>query len=266
MLGKVSPLTTLDTLLYKVPTNKMATLGISITNRTLAPTDVTISLVAPNDLSVNSISVANKGTGLTDFPTISFTGADGTGAGATVTSLTLTSFIISSGGTGYEVGSRVQVNGGTATPSAILRVTSVDEVGAVTSAVIDTSYPASAYTGIITGTTATTTVVSGPGAGMTLAVSGLRYGVNTVQLTNGGFNYTGSPVVVASAGTGIEFVVTMTTAQIESGDAIEFRVPLGPSGVLERTGLLLNAGDSVFVKTSVAGSINAFAYGIEALA
>ena len=89
MLGKVSPLTALDTLLYKVPTNKMATLCISITNRTLAPTDVTISLVAPNDLSVNSISVVNKGTGLTDFPTLSFTGADGTGASASVTSLSL---------------------------------------------------------------------------------------------------------------------------------------------------------------------------------
>lgn len=266
MLGKVSPLTALDTLLYKVPTNKMATLGISITNRTLAPTDVTISLVAPNDLSVNSISVVNKGTGLTDFPTISFTGADGTGAGATVTSLSLVSFIISSGGTGYEVGSRVQVNGGAATPPAILRVTGVDGTGSVTSAVIDTGYPASAYTEIITGTTATTTVVSGPGAGMTLAVSGLRYGVNTVTLTNGGYNYTTNPVAVASAGTDIQFATTMTTAQIESGDALEYRVALGPSGVLERTGLLLNAGDALFVKTSIAGSINAFAYGIETLA
>lgn len=266
MLGKVSPLTTLDTLLYKVPVNKMATLGISVTNRTLAPTDVTLSIITPDDMSVNSISVVNKGTGLTNFPTLSFTGAGGDGAGATVTSLTLTSFIISSGGTGYEVGSRVQVNGGVATPSAILRVTGVDGTGAVTSAVIDTGYPASAYTEIITGTTATTTVVSGPGAGMTLAVSGLRYGVNTVTLTNGGYNYTTNPVVVVSAGTDIEFATTMTTAQIESGDALEYRVTLVPSGVLERTGLLLNAGDALFVKASVAGSINAFAYGIETLA
>ena len=266
MLGKVSPLTTLDTLLYKVPVNKMATLGISVTNRTLAPTDVTLSIITPDDMSVSSISVVNKGTGLTNFPTLSFTGAGGDGAGATVTSLTLTSFIISSGGTGYEVGSRVQVNGGVATPSAILRVTEVDGLGAVVNAVVDTGYPASAYTEIITGVTATTTVVSGPGGGLTLAVSGIRYGINTVTLTNGGYNYIGAPTVLSSTGTGATFSVTMTTAQIESGDALEYRVQLPASGVLERTGLLLNAGDSVFVRTSVAGSINAMAYGLEALA
>ena len=266
MLGKVSPLNSLDTLLYKVPVNKMATLCVSVTNRTMTPTDVTVSIIEPDDMSVSSISVTNKGTGLTDFPLLTISGADGDAAAASVTSLSLTSFIISAGGTGYEVGSRVQVNGGTATPPAILRVTGVDGTGAVTSAVIDTSYPASAYTAVITGTTATTTVVSGPGAGMTLAVSGLRYGVNTVTLTNGGYNYTSNPVVVASAGTDIQFATTMTTAQIESGDALEYRVTLVPSGVLERTGLLLNAGDALFVKTSVAGSINAFAYGIETLA
>ena len=266
MLGKVSPLNSLDTLLYKVPVNKMATLGVSITNRTMTPTDVTISIIEPDDMSVSSIAVLNKGTGLTDFPTLTISGADGDSATATVTSLSLTSFVISNGGTNYEVGSRVQVNGGSATPPAILRVTEVDGLGAVVNAVVDTGYPASAYTAVITGTTTSTTVISGPGGGLTLAVSGIRYGINTVSLSNGGYNYIGSPTVIPSAGTGAQFSVTMTTAQIESGDALEYRVTLGPSGVLERTGLLLNAGDALFVKSSVAGSINAFAYGIETLA
>lgn len=266
MLGKVSPLNTLDTLLYKVPVNKMATLGISVTNRTMTPTDVTISVIEPDDLSVSSIAVVNRGTGLTDFPTLTISGADGNGATATVTSLSLISFVISNGGSNYEVGSRVQVNGGTATPPAILRVTEVDGLGAVVNAVVDTGYPASAYTAVISGTTTTTTVVSGPGGGLTLAVSGIRYGINTVTLTNGGYNYIGVPTILPSGGTGAQFTITMTTAQIESGDAIEYRVPLAPSGVLERTGLLFNAGDAIFVKSSVAGAINAFAYGIETLA
>ena len=97
MLGKVSPLNSLDTLLYKVPVNKMATLGISVTNRTMTPTDVTISVIEPDDLSVSSIAVVNRGTGLTDFPTLTISGADGSGATATVTSLSLTSFVISNG-------------------------------------------------------------------------------------------------------------------------------------------------------------------------
>jgi hypothetical protein len=142
MLGKVSPLNSLDTLLYKVPVNKMATLGVSITNRTMAPTDVTISIIEPDDMSVSSIAVLNKGTGLTDFPLLTISGADGNAATATVTSLSLTSFVISNGGTNYEVGSRVQVNGGTATPPAILRVTEVGELGAVVNAVVYTGYPA----------------------------------------------------------------------------------------------------------------------------
>jgi hypothetical protein len=58
----------------------------------------------------------------------------------------------------------------------------------------------------------------------------------------------------------------MVRAAIDDKDALEWNISLPPSGVLERTGLTLGAGDAIFVKSSIQNSLNAFVFGVEAIA
>jgi hypothetical protein len=58
----------------------------------------------------------------------------------------------------------------------------------------------------------------------------------------------------------------MARAAIEAVDALEYQVTIPAKGVLERTGITLGAGDAVFIQSSAADAINAFVFGVEAIA
>jgi len=270
ILGKVSPTNTNDTLVYTCPLTRKASLNISITNRSNADVDATVSLSKPNDLGVSSITVVNGGTGLTTIPTLTITGT-GTGATATVSRVKLTHAAIGSGGANYLVGDIVTLVGGTPLApyggAAQFTVTAVDGNGVVTAAEFK-SIPiygaGGAYSEVITGTTAA--VTGGAGTGLTFTVSTIRYGINAIGVTAQGNNYTSAPTVTASAGTGATLTAQMTRAAIEDTDAIEYQVTIPAKGVLERTGITVGAGDAVFVKSSVANAVNAFVFGVEAIA
>lgn len=270
ILGKVSPSATTDTLVYACPLATKASLNISITNRSAENVDATVSLSKSGDLGVGSIVVTNGGTGLTTIPTLTITGT-GTGATATVARVMLTDATIGSGGMGYTVGNTITLVGGTASQPyggvAQFTVTAVDGDGAVTAVElkpISIYGTGGAYLAVITGTEATT--IGGTGTGLTFTVSTIRYGISAVEVTAQGNNYTSAPTVTASAGTGIVLEAQMTRAAIEDTDAIEYKVTIPAKGVLERTGITVGAGDAVFVKSSVADTVNAFVFGVEAIA
>jgi hypothetical protein len=259
ILGKVSPSVTTDTLVYACPLATKASLNISITNRSTADVDATVSLSKSDDLGVASIVVTDGGSGLTAVPTLTITGT-GTGATATVSSVSLTAATIAAGGTGYLVGDVVTIAGGTGT-KATLTVTAVDGDGAVTAASVTSG---GSYSAVIAGTT--TGVTGGTGTGLTFTVSTIRYGISAIDVTAQGNNYKSAPTVTSSAGTGATLTAQMTRAAIEDTDAIEYQVTIPAKGVLERTGVTVGAGDAVFVKSSVADAVNAFVFGVEAIA
>ena len=262
-LGKVSPASTADTLLYVVPANTRAAVNISITNRSAATVEATVSLISGADFGVSSIDVTAPGTGLAAIATLAFSGAGGSGAAATVAAVQLTEFAIASGGSAYTVGSVVSITGGTATVAAQLRVTAVDANGAATTAVV---HNVSRYSAVISGTTAATTAITGVGSGMTITVAAIRYGIATAAVTAPGNDYTAAPTITPSSGTGAVFAPQMTRGAVEEKDATEFKVSLPASGVLERTGIVLSAGGAILVKSSVTNSLNAFAFGVESIA
>lgn len=270
ILGKVSPSATTDTLVYTCPVATKASLNISITNRSIADVDATVSLSKSNDLGVGSIVVTDGGTGLTAIPTLTITGT-GTGATATVSRVKLTDATIGSGGTDYVVGDAVTLVGGTPVVpyggAAQFTVTAVDGNGAVTAVElkpISIYGTGGAYSAVITGTEAE--VTGGNGTGLTFTVSTIRYSISAIDVTAQGNNYTSAPTVTASAGTGATLTAQMTRAAIEANDAIEYQVTIPAKGVLERTGITVGAGDAVFVKSSVANAVNAFVFGVEAIA
>ena len=259
ILGKISPAGTTDVMAYACPLATKASINVSATNRSNADVAVTISLSKADDLGVASIGVTDGGTGLTAIPTLNITGT-GTGATAVVSSVKMTAATIASGGSGYVVGDVVTISGGTGT-KATYTVEAVDANGAVTAGSITT---AGAYTAVITGTT--TVVTGGTGTDLTFTVSTIRYGINAVNVTAQGNNFTSAPTVTPSSGTGAVFSVQMTRAAIEANDAVEYQVVVPATGVLERTGIVIGAGDAVFVKSSVANSTNFFVFGVEAIA
>lgn len=64
---------------------------------------------------------------------------------------------------------------------------------------------------------------------------------------------------ISTAGVNIAISETGT---VGVADYIEFSTQIVPNGVLERTGIVLNAGNSIIVRADIA-SVTAIAYGIE---
>lgn len=258
ILGKKTPAANTETLLYKCPTGKQAVFSINGVNTNTIEGELTISVVTDKDFSISSITMTNKGTGLVAIPTLTIAGASSTAATAVVTNVLITELNAIVPGTGYAIDNILTIVGGTGT-AATAKVTSVDANGGVTSVQIVTG---GAYTAVITGTSAN--VTGGTGTGCTFTVTGIKYGINTVTVTNAGNGYLIAPTITVSSGSSYVFNINLTTI-VEVTDAIEYKVKLAANGgVIERTGIIISQDDSIFIKSSIP-NINVLAYGIESI-
>jgi len=263
ILGKQTTVKDTDILLYKCPAGKQSVLAVNAVNTGVQDGKVTISLLRDNDLSVNSVIVTNKGTGLTESHTISVVGENSSEAEVEVSTLQIVDLSSFIGGSNYEIGDVLTLEGGTFSTAATATVSAIDANGSVTAL---TSITGGSYSEVISDTTVTTTTDSAVGSGFTLDKTGLVYGIESVNIVNSGNGYKNIPTLEVDSGSGFGFTVAMA-AKVEVTDAIEYNTDIFKegTGLLERSGLVLGAGDQIFVGSTVS-TINVIATGIETIA
>ena len=263
VLGK-KPAGIVDTLVYEVPASRQAVVTVACTN-TGEATTATISVVKYADFKLSGITVSSAGAGYDSSiigKTVNINGV-GNGAVAAVSKAKITSIGALTGGTRYKLNDVLTYQGGTPNTQAQITVTGVDANGVITA--FDVTQ-AGSYTAVATSGSASFS--GGTGSGVTVLYSNIKYGVVDVTLTNSGNDFTGATTATMAApsgGTAPVLSVTLVAADVELEDAIEFDVPLSRGAVLERTGLVLGAGDKVFVRCGNA-VVNTFVFGIEELA
>lgn len=261
ILAKVSPSQpNSDTFVYKVGAAKRAVFNLNVVNRSLEEAFVHLAILKDLDLSVGSIGMTNKGSGLTAIPSLTITGDNTTLATAVVKSLALSSMAINGPGQNYLVGDKITlaVTGGVHTTPAVITVESISVTGGITSFSV---FNAGAYTtpGAVATVASTTSA-----AGSAVTFNSLIYGINEITIVNKGNGYEVMPSVQSSAGSGFVFNVQMTQV-VEENDYFEYNTPIAMTDVLERTGISLSAGESLFIKSSHANAVNIHVWGFEKL-
>jgi hypothetical protein len=161
-----------------------------------------------NGGTVTAITRAGQGSGYTSIPSVAIsppTTAGGVQATATANMFTGTSFVVTSGGTGYTVGNVVTLVGGTPVASAAtVTVTAVS--GGVVTAVTPGNF--GAYSSL---PPSPTSVTGGSGTGLTLTI---QYGFQNVTITNAGSGYVEQPTVTFSGGGGSGAVAYATVGGV----------------------------------------------------
>lgn len=142
---------------------------------------------------VASATITNPGS-YTTIPTLTATG--GGGVGATLAPIMKAIAIsVASGGTGYVVGDKINLAGGTSTTPIAITVATVSS-GAVTTFTIDN---AGQYT-VLPSNPISQLNTTGVGTGATFNVSG--WGIDSVNITNSGTGYTNPALAISGSGGG----------------------------------------------------------------
>ena len=172
--------------------------------------------------------------------------------------MALASAVIDKAGEGYVVDDvlTLAVAGATATTVAKLTVTAVSATGGITAVTVSTD-------GVYTAIGLTATVTGGTGLGATFNT--LTWGINTVSMKTPGNGYTTNPTLSAPGGVGAAFTTQMVRI-VEPDDIFEPEIPLVRTQPYERTGIVLSAGQSLYIRPSVGGVVNAHVWGFEELA
>lgn len=143
---------------------------------------------------INFIQVIDGGFGYTTAPTVTISGVDGLGSGATATAYLIGSkvgyVVVTNPGSGYTHGATVKFTGGNPLPGfeALGTVfTSTNVTG------LSVDRPGSGYT------TRPTGVTGGSGSGMQVAFNDQNYTVVGYRAIESGTNYTGTPTVSLSS-------------------------------------------------------------------
>lgn len=162
--------------------------------------------------NVATFTVQNAGTGAFGLPAVTVTGANTTQATATI-NVKVVSATINASGTGYEVGNTVFVNAGANTTRAVLTVSSVDANGNVTGLTITT---AGKYSTVISAATNSTTFLSNTASGSGLTAN-IRFGVESVTVSNPGEDYNQATVGATVTGNGISSAAVTVTLDGQDG-------------------------------------------------
>jgi hypothetical protein len=184
---------------------------------------------------VSSIAVITPGSGYTDVPTVQISPQ---GAGATVGSVTfkVVAAVISTQGQNYRLNDVLSVVGGTGT-SCTAKVTSVDNVGAVTSITVTNAGNYSALP-----TLANVATTSSPSGG-TDCVLDLTMGLSTVTLSANGTGYVDIPNVVVAGGGGTN---ATAIAQIVAGTVASIIITNAGSGYTSAPSIDVLTGQSAY--------------------
>ena len=259
LLAKVSPaVANADVLLYSVPAGKKASLTINVSNRSQFGVEAALAVMSSTDVALDSAAVVTKGQGYTSIPTITVGGENSTPAVVVVDTMSLATCSINTAGEGYAVNDELTLNitGATSTVSAKAKVLAVSGTGSITS--VSISEPG-IYSAI--GTAASTAGGSGTGA----SFSSLTWGINGISVSQKGNGYKTNPTLTATGGTGATFSTQMTRI-LEADDFFEPGVTIPKNTPLERTGMVLSEGQSLYVRAATANAINAHVWGFETLA
>ena len=259
LLAKVSPaVANADVLLYAVPEGKKASLTVNVSNRSQFGVEAGLAVMSSTDVALDNASVVTKGSGFTSIPTVTVAGENTTPAVVTVDSMALATSPINTPGEGYSVNDELTLNvtGSTSTVAAKVKVLAVSVTGGITSVAI---VEGGNYTAI--GTAASVTGGSGTGA----SFSALTWGINSISVAQKGNGYKTNPTLSVVGGTGATFTTQMTRI-LELDDFFEPGVTIPKGSPLERTGIVLSAGQSLYIRAAEPSVINAHVWGFETLA
>ena len=209
------------------PKNAVASgLGVSATGSTLYgnttpdvfKTGIELGVfgVSPNETvgvgNVSTFTIQNAGTGAFGLPDVLVTGANTTQATETI-NVKVVSASINVSGTGYAVGNTVFVNAGANTTRAVLTISSVDANGNVTGLAITN---AGKYSTVISAATNNTTFLSNTASGSGLTAN-IRFGIESVTVSNPGEDYNQLTVAAIVSGNGISGAAV--TVNLDGNDA-----------------------------------------------
>ena len=211
--------------------------------------------------AIQTVAVTAGGSGYTSAPTVSISGAPGTGAAATavisgkVNTVTLTTATKTTN-RGYSSAPTVGLTGGGGSgATAIANMT-----GSVTSVTVTTK---GVYQGNVLFAPTVTVTITGTGTGATATANmtkinpplGTTWQVNSVTITNAGTGYTGSATVAFSTGT------TRALGTVQLGQSVaSVNVTNGGSGYTSLpsvtfTGSLATGGQAAAATSTISGSV-----------
>jgi len=269
ILGKVLA-STADTLVYTCPANRraVATLNIANINTVAQEIRTTISIREATDLQVASLTIIDGGNNYNTVPNLAIENATGdvpVQASASVVSMEVKSFDLVNGSIGYNVGDVLSaddaINKQNGDTNLEITVDTVDVDGVITGFTINDG---GRYQDVI-GSGDNVTFTGGDGTGAAIDQSTLLYGIKEVQVDEPGDDYLVTPTVSVSIGNA-SIVAAMTSDDVSKYDAIDYNVPIPLEGTLERSPIVLGAGDALYVKSDTLDSLNVIVFGVEEIA
>ena len=259
-----------DTLIYTVPANKRAVILINGTNTHDEDIRCTLSVRDSVDYEVGSVLVASEGNTYEERPEIIFSAGN---AEAEVEFLDIKDLVFTGAETGYNIGDVLTSSDASDKDESDVNfevtVTGIDVgTGAITNFVITEN---GNYVNVIPNGDSVT-FTGGTGVGAEATLSSIRYGINSVVVTNPGDDYTEIPdMLTVEPGTASEIGNATLTAQMVSDnirkyDAIEYETMIPYGSVIERSSIVLGAGDTVYARSNVNDVLNVMVFGVEEIA
>lgn len=255
ILGNLKPQTTNDVLVYTVPNGRRTICNLNVVNtHQYENVNISLALMKSNFYALSSVSIENKGSNYTQIPEVIITGENEYNAVISVQYMEVETLLIDNRGQNYLVDDEVEINITNAEENGKckLKITEVDENGSVLNFII-------LDRGLYTSLGNVGNGVNGNGTG--LSVNNIKYSINSLLFINSGNGYKTKPTIEPSFGNAI--FDCQITQKVEDYKYFEYNLELIPSGVIERTGLPLSSGDSIFIKTNIPESANIHVWGFE---
>lgn len=264
MLAKLNPATTNATILYTAPAGRKPQVNVNCASVVDAEASFTLGLVKSNDKSISAIVPATPGRYM-GKPNVVITqtgDAPTTAAVATVSNMSVVQIALAASGSGYAQGQVLTLNSGGTGTQATITVDAIDVNGAITAATLTTG---GNYT-VLPTEVGQTAVTGGTGTNAKFAI---QFGILSISVSNGGNGY--DPARTTITTTNGELVAATFTTQYSVAfepltDTYHSLTRLNAHDIVERTGIVMDAGDLLVVKTEQANAINFTVLGYEDLA